>query len=524
MKMEHRRRALPLRLRLVAGCAKTIALFSLLALSLGTTYASSSNAFSDSDLLGILALGAAVNSGALLFVLLPCAPWIANAWVSILVVFGIASSHAIHTGLLFTNPLMLWSLLGAAGLASFVAFGAIDRSPSLGLTLVALVSTVTSLVAADHLLARDDPPPALVEMSNVRDVSFERRPNVYFLSFDAMAPRVLLRKYMDLETTPFHDIFEARFRVLENFFVNGISTTRSLELVAALDEHWYGHANAAAKVKSANFSVLQLLAGHVESPLFRILKNNGYETTFAYGDTFFGKTKGPFVDRYFIGGDSALCRLLGGRVEAVAFWGYCLLSRQRRLASDVWEQVIDRLGETSFRNGPQFAMAHIYRPGHTAPGFRYSDEDHLRRYRASYLHRSGIAAKLLMRLLAHLDANDPHAVLLVYGDHGAFLSRRAGRGTPPPPPPGVNGLEFLVQDHYGVLGGVYPPDVCEKWFDRAQERRAYLTLLDAVHAVIECLSGGESALHVSPKDHPVGGWQGVVPDGWNRTYAEFLYE
>ena len=95
---------------------------------------------------------------------------------------------------------------------------------------------------------------------------------------------------------------------------------------------------------------------------------------------------------------------------------------------------------------------------------------------------------------------------------------------PPPPPPGVNDLEFLVQDHYGVLGGVYPPGVCKKWFDQAQERRTYLTLLDAVHAVIECLTGGESALHVSPKDHPVGAWAGVVPDGWSRTYAEFLYE
>ena len=519
MKMEHKRRALPLRLRLVAGCAKTIALFSLLALSLGTTYAPSSNAFSDSDLLGILALGAAVNGGALLFVLLPCAPWIANAWVSALAVFGIASSHAIHTDLLFTNPLLLWSLLGAAGLASFVAFGAIDRSPSLGLTLVALVSTVTSLVAADHLLARDDPPPALVDMPNVRDVTFERRRNVYFLSFDAMAPRVLLQKYMDLETTPFHELFAARFRRFENFFVNGINTTISLGLVAALDERWYTRASMAARDHTGNFSSLQLLSGHTESPLFRIFRNNDYETTFAYGDAFFGKTKGPFLDHYFVGGDSALCHLLDARIQIVAFWGHCFLGRQRRLESDVWQQVVDRLGEASFRNRPQFAMAHIYHPGHTAPGFRYSDEDHLRRYRAGYVRRSGIAAKLLMRLLAHLDANDPHAVLLVYGDHGPFLSRRDVRDTPR-----VNGLEFVVQDHYGVLGGVYPPDVCKKWFDQAQERRTYLTLLDAVHAVIECLSGGESALHVSPKDHPVGGWQGVVPDGWNRTYAEFLYE
>ena len=105
--------------------------------------------------------------------------------------------------------------------------------------------------------------------------------------------------------------------------------------------------------------------------------------------------------------------------------------------------------------------------------------------------------------------------LLVFGDHGALLSTNVAFADAP---------EFVVQDHFGALGGVYPPDACAEWFDEAQEKRGYLTLLDAVHTVIRCLSGGESALCAPPEDYYLGGWNGVVPDGHRRTYKEFLYE
>ena len=123
---------------------------------------------------------------------------------------------------------------------------------------------------------------------------------------------------------------------------------------------------------------------------------------------------------------------------------------------------------------------------------------------------------LLNRLLHHLDERDPEAMLLVYGDHGPFLSRNV---------PFADAPEFVVQDHYGALGGIHPQNACAEWFDRAQERLGYLTLLDAVHTVIRCLSGGESALRVTPREHSVvGAWQGLVPDGHLKLYSEFLYE
>lgn len=161
-------------------------------------------------------------------------------------------------------------------------------------------------------------------------------------------------------------------------------------------------------------------------------------------------------------------------------------------------------------------MAHFYMPGHTGSAFRYDNERRFRGYRSRYLDGSGYVAYLLSILLHHLNKHDPQAILLVYGDHGVFLSRNVAFADAP---------EFVVQDHYGALGGIHPPDACAQWLDQAQEQLGYLTVLDTVHAVLRCLSGGESVLRATPKEHSmVGGWQGVVPDGHLRAYTEFLYE
>ena len=506
------------RLRVLRGCAKAHVVVSLLALSFSTTYAISPAPFATVDLLGILALGGVIYGGVLFAGVIRIAPWLVNALFSVVAVAGVASAHAIHTGLFLTNPVLVWALLGMAGCALFVVFGAMDRSPNVGLALAALGSIAVGMYAGEQW-DRTDRPGVVVtgDTSNLRDVTFKRRPNIYFLSFDGMAPRVLLREYMGVENTPFHDLFNARFRRFENFFVNAVYTMVSLESVLGLDERLYKTKVQEIRKKTGNGFSQLMFSGNSPSPLFDLFKKNGYETNTAYAGEYFGKRKGPFVDRYFTGGNPLVCNLLDDRIRAFSFWGYCLVVAWRANDANAreYERVIDYLGEVSFRDAPQFAMAHLAPPGHAVRSFRYSDQAQLAEYRVSYRLGSAAAAGLLARLLAHLDEHDPEAILLVYSDHGPLLSTNV---------PFANAPEFVVQDHFGALGGVHPPTACAQWFDEAQERRGYLTLLDAAHAVIRCLSGGESALSVTPADYKIGAWNRLVPDGATRSYSEFLYE
>ena len=101
-----------------------------------------------------------------------------------------------------------------------------------------------------------------------------------------------------------------------------------------------------------------------------------------------------------------------------------------------------------------------------------------------------------------MEENDPGAILLVYGDHGTRVSP-------------------AVQAQYGVLGGVYPRDTCAAWFDEAEAAQNYMTVLDAVHALLRCLSGGESAL-VQPRNRTLFGGPAVGQDF--SIFEEHLYE
>ena len=118
---------------------------------------------------------------------------------------------------------------------------------------------------------------------------------------------------------------------------------------------------------------------------------------------------------------------------------------------------------------------------------------------------------VLEQLIDHLRANDPNAILFVFGDHGALLS---------------NGMEleddpaFFLQDRFGILGGMYPRDRCAPELDEA-ESKGYMTSLDVVHAILACLSGGQSPLIEPRRDRF---WGSGMPENHSYDYKEFLYE
>ena len=171
----------------------------------------------------------------------------------------------------------------------------------------------------------------------------------------------------------------------------------------------------------------------------------------------------------------------------------------------------ERITKVNADDKPQFVMAHLYAPGHAGNSFRYDDAEQFEEFRAVYIDWSERAARYLDLIIRHLEENDPDAILLVYGDHGLFLSQ----GLQFEDDPG-----FVFQDHYGILGGVYPRDTCARWFDEASSQ-GYMTILDAVHALLRCLSGGESLL-IKPRKYAQPRY-GPFP-GHEPYYEDFLYE
>ena len=484
----------------------------LVAVAFAATYTSSEAAFSELDLRDILVLGGTVNTVLLLDTLFFLrSRVIANAVLSLIVLTGVATAYIIHTDLYLTgNGAVLIALCAGSGAGLFVAFRLVDELHWGGPALSAAALLGLGIVAGGHRETGDVP--VTVDTTYIRDISFRETPNLYFVSFDAMAPRALLKKYLGLETTKFHDLFDINFRRFSNFFANAGSTRHTLNTVLALDVDAYT-AQRTELVARGHDPDPRLFSGRNPSNLLGILHGNGYETTSIYRHSFFGDEKGKYINNYIISSNKTVCSLLDAGIRDFSFWGYCRFLFGKRVGgSRATTLSADRITKVNADDKPQFVMAHLYAPGHTYRSFRYDDTERLEAFRREYINGSERAASYLDLIIRHLEENDPGAILLVYGDHGPFLSQGLQFEDDP---------EFVFQDHFGILGGVYPRDTCAGWFDEASSQ-GYMTILDAVHALLRCLSGGESPL-IKPRKYAQPGY-GPFPGHDGRTYEDFLYE
>ena len=344
---------------------------------------------------------------------------------------------------------------------------------------------------------------------NVRPIAFEETPNLYFVGFDAITPEAIVQEYMGIQTTDFHRVMNEDMRRFRNLFASSISTRHSLNTLLALDLDLY------LNHRLETGSLPNYFAGHDLSLLVWLLRQNGYETTSIFENAFLGNRGGPGIDNYIIKQDVALCSLLDRSIRPLAFWGYCW---NQELTSFRPSQVLPRdeffvLELTEIKgSGPQFVIAHLLLPSHTPlKTFDFSDQVDKDAFFPYYEERFNAAAMVLEQLIDHLRANDPNAILFVFGDHGALLS---------------NGMEleddpaFFLQDRFGILGGMYPRDRCAPELDEA-ESKGYMTSLDVVHAILTCLSGGQSPLIEPRRDRF---WGSGMPENHSYDYKEFLYE
>ena len=194
------------------------------------------------------------------------------------------------------------------------------------------------------------------------------------------------------------------------------------------------------------------------------MRENGYETTSIFNSTFFGHIKGPHIDNYVINEKhGGICTLLDENIMRWAFWGYC------RIMEVNWRQV-DSVYKGDFlvreltnldKRIPQFVIAHLYLPGHTPKIFNYDNREDREKFTEQYQDRTNSAATYLGQVIDHIENNDPSAILFVFGDHGMWLSRGAEIEDDP---------TFFLQDRFGILGGVFPPDTCAGYFDEAEAK------------------------------------------------------
>ena len=210
-------------------------------LAFAATYVEAPFAFSETDLAGIAVLGLAVNVACLLGLLfLLRFKLIVNVVLSLVVLAGIATTHLVHTELYLPEyRIALVAACLAAAFVLFVAFRVVDDWRPGGTVLSAATLLLIAILADGYFPRNINEAPIHVDITNIHDISFEKTPNLYFISVESMIPRTLLRSFLNIQNTELHNLFDEQFRLFSNFFSNSYSTSLSYLALLSLDRQTY---------------------------------------------------------------------------------------------------------------------------------------------------------------------------------------------------------------------------------------------------------------------------------------------
>lgn len=314
------------------------------------------------------------------------------------------------------------------------------------------------------------------QLAQINAIKFVERPNIYFLSFDAMIPESLADKLLSIRTLPYVAILKAHnAQLLSNVFSDAVPTKWSLANILKLIPD-----------NKANYD--QIVRGRIPSPLRHILDANGYTTHFTFWNTFFGRSRGEFLDHYHMPRRYNVCSFIDSISHNFGFFGYCgvvkLVSTEERAVSyeDYVLSVLTQVAKNKMA-GPQFYMQHFPWPGHTPKLFKGSQAEHVK-FREAYLKKSNGAAEIMGKMLDIIRVFDPKALVFIYGDHGAWVSRTLKFN---------DDSEQFVQDRWGTIGAVINGKQCAPYLDPPAGER-FQTTARIVVSLLTCLSGGQSPL------------------------------
>ncbi|WP_274628991.1 hypothetical protein [Arvimicrobium flavum] len=406
---------------------------------------------------------------------------------------------------LMGQPTYLLAAFAIATLAlNHVLMDLLVRLRALRLTFFATLAIFCVFVLASFALGRSLVPPSEAAPSEtafegVRMVDFERTPNVYFLSFDAMIPEVLAQEYLGFRPTYLDAVAASGAHVFANMFADGMSTKMSFTQILKLRP-------------DASLDDDDLVTGNIPSALRQAFKHNGYRTYFVFTNTYFGLRKGVYLDEYVFHDDYTVCSFLAGSAAIAGFFGYCpvqglfMATGVDRFTPSI-EMGVRLLNEvTTSSDDPTFYMQHFLFPGHTWNNV--TTEQHMTEFVEAYRENSVIAAQTIDTAVGIIRTNDPSAIILLYSDHGSWTSRAVSLADDP---------RFYVQDKFGILAGIINADMCLPYF-RPPEGQSFQTNARIAAALIQCLAGGQSPLS-TPFDH------NVIPlfEG-KEKYQDYVYE
>ena len=313
------------------------------------------------------------------------------------------------------------------------------------------------------------------------------KPNIHIVMLDAFANSSYTEEFMGIRN-PAADYLASLDDVL---YAGRMGFSEYVPTKAA----WGTVFNLGEKGSSKSFS------GWQASRLTVLLRENGYKIHTGFSSSYFGLTKGRWVDQYHRGAKGNLkfdlsCVTNRGRLEfcsviSRAMFAKLFLNSPNAIDRQQWKEnerqewvdtVIELIDKSERASGtPIFSGYHIYIPGHTAQDYNHDNQQMVEEFNQYYSRRLE-DAKMIVTQIADLSEKYPNSFFIIAGDHGPYLSRMESEGN----------RRFNVLDKHGIaLALLNFSKLCSSsktWLKRQQ----YLTPSRILTAILTC--GSENQL------------------------------
>ncbi|MDH3691979.1 MAG: hypothetical protein OEU36_21265 [Gammaproteobacteria bacterium] len=405
-------------------------------------------------------------------------------------VFNLYTVVLVHIGTIARLGATLSLLLIAGLLIGFYSLFKLISKGTLSVKLVhALVVLFVLQVFGDFLWNQHQGEAKLAETAKFPKhftfPKFKQTPNVYLISFDALIPEAIAAKFLNIEEIEYISVMrDADLRIFKNAFSDRVPTKESLNSILAMDLAYFDSMPAPERYLFAS--------GQINSPLYEIFRRNGYKVQFFYSSSYFGASHKAKLDHYGVANDGGLCDHIDNDYSLM---GYCLsifsdfrVKFFEKGHSEYPKLLIDRIKEVGKSPNNWLTLAYVYSPGHTKTSFDPYNSEHLRKYGEAFREKRDFeAAAYIKELIRAIYENDPSAVLLIFGDHGAWISRglwqkkQIAENSPLT-------REEIFQDRHAIAAALYPKDFCRDDFEEP------IGIVRIGRNIVKCLSGGKDPL------------------------------
>jgi len=361
------------------------------------------------------------------------------------------------------------------------------------------------------------------------NIEFKNKPNIFLFSFDGLAPNKILKDSYGIDLKL--NASKENLIILSNTFNENVYTKPALNTLFLLDpEIWRDKENHNGPTGNKSY-----FSGVSSSPLYSILKNNGYKVGTGYVPGAWS-LQGKYSDEYNLNkhGEKifpmfcrwplpyyyfnlfSFCKIYDLFVQKTNNDYKNFIYKEIKNIRDIEDKnfylsAIESIKSKANSNEPWFYAQHIYRPGHTNSDYIHGDKNFLK-FSKFYAKRTLEALDMINQIIENILESNSNSILIIFGDHGPLLSRDYDVNLNQ----NKQKIEFEIIDKHAAFLAYYDPSsICIDDVKKLENDKDYKTPSMLLNQILTCLSGDISPLKKEPKY--------LLPyDG--LKFEDFLYE